>query len=81
MANSKKIEQKLLDLKDKIEKTKENLTRLQGRMSTQEDALNDLGFDSKEAAQQKLKKLDNEVEKLENEIDDELEKLEERFDA
>ncbi len=74
-------EKKLLDLKTKIDRSKEKLNELTGREAHLLEQLND-EFDCKtvEAAETKLEEMDTEIAELESKIENGLQELEEKYD-
>lgn len=73
------IEEKLFRIKEQIELAKTDKSIYEGKLAVQMERLKELGCDSVESANEKLKALQLEIDKLEKEISVGLTKFEKEF--
>ncbi len=74
-------EKELFDLKERIEDADRDAARLEGQMSSLMESLKKLGHSSIKEAEKALGKLDDLIEKKEDELNTAIRKVEEQYDA
>ena len=72
-------EERLMQIKQSIESAKKNKATYEGKLAVQMDRLKDLGCKSIEDAEKRLKKLQTEIDALEEEVETSMKKFEEEY--